>query len=198
MGAITIDLSPVIAMTDEQFWQLCQQNRDVKFERTAKGDLIIMTPTGGETGGYNAELIYQLQGWSRARREQGISFDSSTGFKLPSGADRSPDAAWVRRERWVSLTPAQRKKFPPLCPDFVVELKSPSDDLTTLQAKMQEYLESGLQLGWLLDPDTQTVYIYRAGQEVEVCVGATELSGEAVLPDFVLDLTTVWGGTTPA
>ncbi|WP_218081147.1 Uma2 family endonuclease [Anthocerotibacter panamensis] len=192
MSAITIDFSPVLQMTDEQFWELCQRNRDVKFERNAQGALIIMAPTGGETGNTNIELEYQLQGWSREHRGQGLAFNSSTGFKLPNGADRSPDAAWIRRERWQALTATQRKKFPPLCPDFVVELKSPTDDLAVLRAKMQEYIEHGAKLGWLLDPETRQVVIYRPDRAVETLEGATILSGEDVLPGFVLDLKAVW------
>ncbi|WP_218081146.1 Uma2 family endonuclease [Anthocerotibacter panamensis] len=192
MSAITIDFSPVLQMTDEQFWELCQRNRDVKFERNAQGALIIMAPTGSDSGSNNAELTYQVQAWSREHREYGRAFDSSTGFKLPNGADRSPDASWVQREKLKALTPKQKKGFAPVCPDFVVELKSPTDDLAVLRAKMQEYIEHGAKLGWLLDPETRQVVIYRPDRAVETLEGATILSGEDVLPGFVLDLKAVW------
>ncbi|MGK7945831.1 MAG: Uma2 family endonuclease, partial [Microcystaceae cyanobacterium] len=127
-----------INLTDDQFYQICQNNRDLRFERNAKGDLIIMPPTGGETSRQNSEIIYQLQAWNR-QTQLGITFDSSTGFTLPNGADRSPDASWIPWEKWQTLTPQQREKFLPLCPDFVVKLRSPSDNLKPLQEKMQEY-----------------------------------------------------------
>lgn len=178
-------------LTDEQFWQLCQENRDLKFERTATGELIIMPPTGGETGNRNIEIAYQLQGWSR-QHNLGIAFDSSTGFKLPNGANLSPDASWVKIERWQGLTPEQKKKFLPLCPDFVVELRSESDNLNNLQEKMKEYRENGAQLGWLIDPQNQRVEIYRPGKDVEILENPVALSGEEVLPGFVLDLNHIW------
>ncbi len=187
MTAITLNLEPIIHLTNKQFYQLCQVNRDVRFERTAKGELIVMPPTGGETGNHNIELAFQLQAWSR-QNQLGIAFDSSTGFKLPNGADRSPDAAWVRLERWEALTPEQRRKFPPLAPDFVVELRSASDELKSLQDKMKEYRDNGVRLGWLIDPQNQRVEIYRSGQEVEVLQSPDTLSAEDVLPGFILEL----------
>jgi len=187
MTAITLILDPIIHLTDEQFYQLCQTNRDVRFERTAKGELIIMPPTGGETGERNWELAGQLWNWNR-QTKQGKGFDSSTGFKLPNGAYHSPDAAWVKLERWEALTLEQRQKFPPLAPDFVVELRSASDDLKPLQDKMQEYIDNGVCLGWLIDPHSHRVEIYRPGSEVEVLQSPTVLSGEDVLPGLVLDL----------
>lgn len=174
-------------LTDEQFFQLCQNHRDLKFERTASGDLIIMSPTGGSTGDRNAELTFQLRAWSR-RNCLGKSFDSSTGFKLPNGANRSPDASWVRMDRWNALTPEQQEKFVPLCPDFVVELMFPSDTLADVQQKMREYLDTGAQLGWLINRKQKQVEIYRSGQPVEVLDTPTTLSGEEVLPGFVLNL----------
>jgi Uma2 family endonuclease len=186
MTALTLNLDPVIHLTDDQFYQLCQVNRDVRFERNAKGHLIIMPPTGGETGDRNAEITFQLRAWSK--KGGGKSFDSSTGFKLPNGADRSPDTAWVKQERWEALTPEQRQKFPPLAPDFVVELRSASDDLKLLRDKMQEYLDNGVRLGWLINPQDQQVEIYRLGQKVEVLRSPTTLSGNDVLPGFVLEL----------
>ncbi|URD48371.1 Uma2 family endonuclease [Chroococcidiopsis sp. CCNUC1] len=191
MTAITLNLEPAIHLTDEQFYQLCQANRDVRFERTAEGELIVMPPTGGETGDRNSEMNFQLRAWNKQTR-LGKVFDSSTGFKLPNGADRSPDAAWVRLEQWEALTPEQRQKFPPLAPDFVIELRSATDDLKPLQAKMQEYLDNGVLLGWLLDPQRQIVEIYRIGIDVEVIQSPTTLSGEDVLPGFVMDLSEIF------
>jgi len=187
MTAITLNLNPIIHFTDEQFYQLCQANRDVRFERTAKGELIVMPPTGGETGKRNFKLSQQLANWADADGT-GVGFDSSTGFKLPDGADRSPDAAWVRLERWEALTPEQRRKFPPLAPDFVVELRSSSDDLKSLEDKMKEYRDNGVRLGWLIDPQNRRVEIYRLGQEVEVLQSPAMLLGEDILPGFVLEL----------
>lgn len=191
MTAITLNLEPVIHLTDEQFYQLCQANRDVRFERTAEGELIVMPPTGGETGDRNSEMNFQLRAWNKQTR-LGKVFDSSTGFKLPNGADRSPDAAWVRLERWEALTPEQRQKFPPLAPDFVIELRSATDELKPLQAKMQEYRDNGVRLGWLLDPQRQIVEIYRIGTDVEVLRSPTTLSGEDVLPGFAMDLSEIF------
>ena len=180
-------LKLTIDLTDEQFFQLCQNNRDLRFERTASGELIIMPPTGSETGNRNIDLSYQLQAWSR-QNNLGLAFDSSSGFKLPNGADRSPDASWVRRDRWDALTPEERQGFAPLCPDFVVELLSPSDSVKIAQAKMREYMENGARLGWLINRKNQRVEIYRQGQDVEILENPATLSGEDVLPGFVLDL----------
>jgi Uma2 family endonuclease len=180
-----------LALTDEQFFQLCQKHRDLKFERTGSGELIIMSPTGGNTGKRNVKLTTQLDIWN-TRTQLGEVFDSSTGFKLPNGADRSPDAAWVRMERWQALTAEQQERFVPLCPDFVVELMSPSDALESVRQKMVEYRDNGAQLGWLINRRQRQVEIYRPGQPPE-CLDAPEtLSGEAVLPGFVLDLTPIW------
>jgi Uma2 family endonuclease len=179
-----------IDLTDEQYFQMCQKNRDLKFERTAQGILLIMPPTGGETSNRNGRLNQQLFNWSDSN-ELGIAFDSNGGFRLPNGADRSPDAAWVKMERWNALTPEQREKFLPLCPDFVVELRSPSDSLTELREKMQEYIENGARLGWLIDRKNKRVEIYRPNQEVEILENPATLSGEDVLPNFVLDLNAI-------
>jgi len=185
-------LELMIDLSDDQFFDLCQKNRDFKFERTASRVLVIMSPTGGETSNRNIELSYQLQAWSR-QNQLGKAFDSSGGFKLPNGADRSPDASWVQRERWESLSLEQREKFLPLCPDFVVELRSASDRLKSLQDKMQEYRENGAKLGWLIDPQNKRVEISRPDQEeVEIIENPTTLSGENVLPGFILDLTVIW------
>jgi Uma2 family endonuclease len=191
MTAITLNLNPVIHLTDEQFYQVCQNNRDVRFERTAKGELIVMPPAGGESSKRNADLTTDLSIWNR-QKNLGIVFDSSGGFKLPNKANRSPDAAWVSLKRWEALTPEQRRKFPPLAPDFVVELRSATDDLKPLQDKMQEYRDNGVCLGWLIDPKNKQVEIYRQGRNKEVLQFPTSLSGEDVLPGFVLDLSHIW------
>ncbi|WP_448573200.1 Uma2 family endonuclease [Trichothermofontia sp.] len=187
MSTLAIALQPTLELTDEQFEEICRHNRDLRLERSARGELIIMPPTGGETGERNAGLIGQLWQWNQST-QLGRIFDSSTGFKLPNGAIRAPDAAWVRRDRWLALTPEQRQKFIPLCPDFAIELRSPSDELADVRAKMCEYQDNGLQLGWLIDPKTQTVEIYRAQQDPELLMNPVILSGESLLPGFSLDL----------
>ena len=191
MDAITLDLSAIVQLTDEQFWQICQHHRDYRFERTASGEIIIMSPTGGETSNRNADIIYQLQAWNR-QKKLGVVFDSSGGFKLPNNADRSPDASWLKLERWQALTKEQRQKFLPLCPDFVVELRSPSDSLPKLQAKMREYQDNGAHLGWLIDPSNRQVEIYRVTKAIEILESPQTLSGEDTLLDFILDLSTIW------
>lgn len=188
MTAYRIDINSVIQMTDNQFYRLCRANPELKFERNPRGDLIIMSPTGGETGNYNFEVVVDLGIWNR-QAQRGKAFDSSTGFKLPNGANRSPDVAWIQNDRWEALTPEQQQKFPPICPDFVIEIRSPSDDLSSLQEKMREYIENGTQLGWLIDRPDRQVEVYRSGQPVEILEAPTSLSGESVLPGFVLPLT---------
>lgn len=187
MTAVILNFEPIFQLTDDAFSKLAQANPEVKFERTAKGELIVMSPTGGDTGKRNSELTFQLHAWNR-QTQLGVTFDSSTLFQLPNAARRSPDAAWIPLERWESLTPEDQETFPPLCPDFVVELRSPSDSLKSLQGKMQEYLDNGTRLGWLIDPKAKQVQIYRPGQEKQVELAPTSLSGEAVLPGFVLEL----------
>jgi Uma2 family endonuclease len=191
MTAYTIKLQPALAMTDDQFYQLCLTNPDLKFERNAQGDLLIMSPTGGETGNRNIELATEFVLWNRQHR-LGMVFDSSTGFKLPGGGDRSPDVAWVEQSRWDGLTLEQQQKFPPMAPDFVLELLSPSDQLSVIQAKMQEYMASGVRLGWLINPRAQQVEIYRQGQAPERLNTPTSLSGETVLPGFELNMALIW------
>lgn len=191
MLSYTIHLDPIIRLSDEQFFQLCQHNPDLKLERSAQGDLILMPPTGGETGRRNSDLLIDLGIWNR-QTKLGYVFDSSTCFRLPNGANRSPDAAWIRRQRWEALLPEQRERFPPLCPDFVIELISPSDSLSVIQSKMQEYAENGAKLGWLLNPATRQAEIYRLNQPVEILKSPQTLSGETILPGFILDLTLVW------
>ena len=175
------------AITDEEFEKICCENRDRKFERTAQGELVIMSLTGGSTGERNAELNGQLWLWNR-QAKLGHIYDSSTGFRLPNGAIRSPDAAWVSQSRWDALTPEQRKKWVPLCPDFVVELKSPSDDIADLQTKMLEYQENGLKLGWLIDPDRQLVEVYQADRSMELLGNPEEISADEIMAGFVLKL----------
>ncbi|OKH24664.1 Uma2 family endonuclease [Chroogloeocystis siderophila] len=185
--SVTLQLPLVLKLTDEQFEQLAAANRELQLELTTRGELIIMPPRGGETGNRNLEIYIDLGNWNR-QTNLGKAFDSSTGFRSPNGATRSPDVSWVRIERWNALTQAQRKKFLPLCPDFAIKLLSETDELADTQVKMQEYLDNGLQLGWLIDPSTKQVEIYRAGQEVKILAAPTTLSGEDVLPGFVLDL----------
>src|SRR4028118_1050986 len=191
MDVAAIHLPPTleltIDLTDEQFFELCQKNRDYRFERTSDGELIIMPPTGSETGNRNGRLTQRLFNWTDTN-ELGIAFDSSSGFKLSNEAERSPDASWVKIERWNALTPEQQGKFAPICPDFVVELRSPTDSLKTTQEKMQEYIDNGARLGWLIDQKSERVEIYRQGQDVEILQSPASLSGEDVLPGFVLDL----------
>jgi Uma2 family endonuclease len=191
MNAYTIDFNSVIQLTDEQFYQLCQVNPEIKFERNAQGEIIIMSPTGGETGNRNFEIAAEFAFWNR-QNKLGFCFDSSTGFKLANGAERSPDIAWIKKDRWEALTSQQKEKFPPIAPDFVLELMSPTDRLQNPQTKMQEYLENGVKLGWLIDRKNCYVEIYRYGQVVEILNNPVTLSGEDILPGFVLDLNIVW------
>lgn len=191
MTQITLDLNPIIKLTEEQFYQLCQENSDLKLERNAKGELIVMPPTGGETGKSNSNVNLQLGVWNE-QTQLGEVFDSSTGFTLPNKANRSPDASWVEKSRWEALTPEQREKFIPLCPDFVIEILSPSDSLSKTQEKMQEYIENGCRLGWLIKRKKQEVEIYRPGKEVELLKSPETLSGEDVLPGFTLNLQRIW------
>ena len=191
MTAITLNLNSIIKLTSEQFYQLCEENPDLRLERNANGELIVMPPTGGETGKTNSKFNLQIGLWNE-QTELGEAFDSSTGFTLPNKADRSPDASWVEKSRWSALTPEQREKFIPLCPDFVLELVSPSDSLKKSQEKMQEYMENGCRLGWLINRKKREVEIYRPGQDVEVLQSPLTLSGENVLPGFVLNLQKIW------
>jgi Uma2 family endonuclease len=192
MTVYTINFEPICHMTDEQFYQLCRQNPEIKFERNQRGEIIIMSPTGGETGNQNAETNAEFVIWNR-QTKLGKVFDSSTCFKLANGASRSPDVAWIEQSRWDVLTPQQKEKFPPIAPDFVLELMSPSDSLKDIQEKMQEYIDNGVKLGWLIYPKKQKVEIYRQGQAVEILTSPTTLSGEDVLLGFVLDMQIVWG-----
>ncbi|MEH1833324.1 MAG: Uma2 family endonuclease [Nostoc sp.] len=192
MTALTLNLNSILKLTREQFYQLCEENPDLQLERNAQGELVIMPPTGGETGKSNVNLILQLASWNE-QKQLGEVFDSSTGFTLPNGADRSPDVSWVEKSRWDSLTKEQREKFIPLCPDFVIEIISPSDTLKKVQVKMHEYMSTGCRLGWLINRKKQEVEIYRPGQDVEVLKSLQTISGESVLLDFVLNLKKIWG-----
>ncbi len=189
---LILHLGPTLQkMSDDDFFEFCQLNRDLRIERTSEGNLIIMPPTGGETGKRNFTLTALFGNWVEANGT-GIGFDSSTGFTLPNGAKRSPDLAWVKRSRWEALTEAEKEKFPPLCPDFVLELHSRSDALDKLQEKMQEYIANGALLGWLIDPKEKKVYIYRPSAEVCCLENPDTISGDPVLPGFVLDLRRIW------
>lgn len=178
-------------MTDDAFAELCAEHPDLAFEMTAHGELIVMPPNFTFTGAQNNELSAQLRDWAR-RDKRGLSFDSSTGWKLPNGARRSADAAWVDKRRIQQLAPGSFGKYWPLCPDFVIELRSSTDRLRVLREKMAEWLANGAQLGWLLDPDTQSVEIYRPGYEPELRTNLNTLAGEGPADGFVLDLLPVW------
>ena len=180
-----------LPLTDEEFIQIAAANQDWRFESTKDGELVIMPPTGGNTGRRNSKLTTQLEIWNSASK-LGETFDSSTLFVLPNGARRSPDAAWIRRDRWKALTLEQQDKYPPICPDFVIELVSPSDRVEELRQKMQEYLDNGAELGWLIDPKTRLVEVYRSGQNKEILDSPATLSGEDVLPEFVLNLQPIY------
>jgi Uma2 family endonuclease len=191
MNSITLEIPSYFIVSQEQFELLAIANRDLRLERSPNGELIIMPPTGGTTGKRNAKLITYFVNWNE-QMQLGEVFDSSTAFRLPNGSNRSPDVAWVSRDRWQSLTSEQQDSFPPLCPDFVVELRSKSDSLKSLQDKMQEYLENGLLLGWLIDIQNQTVEVYRPQESHEVLQKPSLLKGELVLPYFSINLDFLW------
>lgn len=191
VAPIILNLKPFVELSDDQFYELCQNHRDLKFERTAQGELVIVTPVGGEGGSREADLIGDLVYWNR-RTQLGKVFSSSTCFRLPNGADRSPDAAWIILERWNQLTPEQQKKFPPVCPDFAIELRSESDALESLQQKMQEYISNGLRLGWLVNSQDRQVEVYKANRVKRVLENPKQVDGEDVLPGFVFELSILW------
>ena len=180
-----------LRMTDEEFFEFCMLNPELRIERSSEGDIIVMAPTGGKSGRRNARLIAFLVSWAE-RDGSGQVFDSSTEFILPNRAGRAPDASWVRNERWDALTQVQQEQFPPLCPDFVVELRSRTDRLDSLVEKMDEYIANGAQLGWLIDPIERKVHIYRAGEATEILDDPETVSGEPLLKGFVLDLRSLW------
>lgn len=188
---LVLHTRPALDLSEDQFFELCQLNRDLRLERTAEGEWLIMPPTGGDTGNRNANINWQLFSWAQ-QDGTGLAYDSSTGFRLPNGAVRSPDAAWLPKERLAQFSEHQRERFLPACPDFVLELWSPSDRLPDLQAKMAEYLANGSRLGWLLYPPERRVWVYRPGAPVERLDQPESVSGEPVLPGFALDLREIW------
>ena len=191
MNSTTVKIPSYFIVSQEQFELLATANRDLRLERSPNGELIIMPPTGGTTGKRNAKLITYFVNWND-QMQLGEVFDSSTAFRLPNGSNRSPDVAWVSRDRWQSLTPEQQDSFPPLCPDFVVELRSKSDSLKSLQDKMEEYLENGLLLGWLIDIQNQTVEVYRSQESREVLQKPSVLTGDYILSNFSINLDFLW------
>lgn len=188
---VTLRLRPVLELTDDQLLALSGLNSDLRLELTAQGELIVMPPAGGATGARNADITAQLVIWAK-RDGTGTAFDSSAGFRLPNGAVRSPDASWVRQSQLAALTAEQREKYLLLCPDFVLELRSPSDSLRVARDKMQEYLDNGARLGWLLDPRDKRAYIYRPHAPVERLEAPESISGDPILAGFVLDLRAIW------
>ena len=190
-AALELHMAPVIDMSREQFFQFCQLNQDVRIERNAEGSIAVMTPAGGETGARGLLLAAALYRWAE-EDGTGVAFDSSTGFELPDGAVRAPDAAWVLRDRLARLSPEDKKRFLPLCPDFVVELLSPSDSLAAARRKMEEYRANGARLGWLIDPARRQVAVYRGDGSLEERTEPDVVTGETVLPGFSLDLAAVW------
>ena len=188
METFTLKLPKQWSFTDDAFYDFCQENDAVRMERSAHGEILIMSPTGGITGKRNKNVLYELETWNR-QYQFGETFDSSTGFKLPNGATRSPDACWIAQSRWDSLSAEEQKKFPPLCPDFVVELILESNSLPAVQQKMEEWINNGVRLGWLFQPTTEELFVYRPKQAVERYQGFQQtVSGEGVLPNFTFDL----------
>ena len=186
-----INLPAIAPMTHEQFYEFCLANRDLRIERTASGEVVIMPPAFSDTGNRNFNIAAQLWNWTE-EDGTGIGFDSSAGFTLPNGATRSPDASWIKLERWNALTEEQKASFAPICPDFVIELRSSSDTLTSLQEKMQEYIANGASLGWLADRENRTVYVYRPNQEPEILDNPEIVGGNPELPRFVLWMVKIW------
>lgn len=188
---LTVILPGSELMTTEQFYEFCQANRDLRIELTAKGEVIVMPPAFSDTGNRNARILQQFGNWANGDGT-GECFDSSTGFTLPNSAIRSPDLSWIKLERWNALTAEQKDSFAPICPDFVIELRSKSDTLKGLQAKMQEYIANGASLGWLIDRQNRKVYIYRPNRELEVLDNPETVSGEPELPGFMLQMAKIW------
>ena len=188
---LVLQMSPAWEINADSFFDFCQLNSHLRIERNAIGKLIIMPPTGSETGNRNAKLMQQLANWTD-RDGSGIEFDSSAGFVLPNGATRSPDASWIKLNRWNNLSTEQKSKFAPICPDFVVELRSPSDSLEILQEKMREYIDNGASLGWLINRSAKQVYIYTPDAEVKCLDNPSTLTGDSLLSGFILDLTKIW------
>lgn len=188
---LTVNFPAIVTMTQAQFIEFCQANRDLRIERTATGEVIIMPPAFSDTGNRNFNIAVQLGIWTE-QNGTGIGFDSSAGFTLPNGATRSPDASWIKLERWNALTPAERASFAPICPDFVIELRSASDTLISLQAKMQEYIDNGVSLGWSIDRQNRQVYIYRPDRQPEILEQPEVISGDSELPGFELQMAKIW------
>ncbi len=188
---IVLQMSPVISMSEESLFDFCQLNSHLRIERTATGELIIMSPACSETGNRNFKLIQQLANWTD-RDGTGIGFDSSAGFILPNGATRSPDASWIKLTKWNVLSDVQKAKFAPICPDFVVEIRSPSDNLKVLQDKMEEYIDNGASLGWLIDRQNRQVYVYQPGKDIECLDNPITVNGGSLLTGFDLNLTKIW------
>ena len=188
---VTIHFPWITSMTVQEFYQFCLANQDLRIERTANGEVIIMPPAFSDTGNRNVKISQQLANWSD-QYSSGESFDSSAGFTLPNGATRSPDAAWIRLERWNALSDEQKASFAPICPDFVIELRSSSDTLSSLQEKMQEYLSNGGILGWLIDRKNRQVYVYRPNQEVEILDNPETVGGDPELSGFELQMAKIW------
>jgi len=188
---LVLRMRPAVELTEDQFFELCQINHELRIERTAEGDLLLMTPAGGGTGAREADITAQLVVWAK-RDGTGTAFSPSAGFTLPNGAVRAPDASWMPRSRLDEISAEAWEKFIPACPDFVLELRSPSDRLADLQAKMREYLANGARLGWLLDPLPRHVYIYRPDAPVERLEAPETLAGDPVLPGFILELREIW------
>jgi Uma2 family endonuclease len=188
---LTVNFPAIFKMTQAQFYEFCQANQELRIERTAQGEVIIMPPAFSDTGNRNFNIAAQLWVWTE-QNGTGIGFDSSAGFSLPNGATRSPDASWIRLERWNALTAAERASFAPICPDFVIELRSASDTLISLQTKMQEYIDNGVSLGWLIDRKNRQVYIYRPDRSPEVLAQPELVTGDPELPGFELKMAKIW------
>ncbi|MEH2449043.1 MAG: Uma2 family endonuclease [Nostoc sp.] len=188
---LTVNFPSLVQMTNEQFYEFCQANGDLRIERTANGEVIIMPPAFSDTGNRNFNIAAQLGNWTE-QDGTGIGFDSSTGFTLPNGAMRSPDASWIELERWNALTDAQKASFAPIFPSFVIELRSSSDRLIKLQDKMQEYIDNGVSLGWLIDRQNRKVYIYRTNRELEILENPEAVNGNPELPGFILRMAKIW------
>jgi Uma2 family endonuclease len=190
-SSFRLKMEPAVSLTQDQFFELCQQNSELRLERTALGELIVMPPASGGSSARNLSVSAQLYIWSE-QHGTGMAFDSSAGFILPNGATRSPDASWVSQEQMALISDEQMDKFLPRCPDFVIEILSPTDSLRQTAEKMEEYIANGAKLGWLIDPRNKNVHIYRPGQEVQILEGPISLSGDPELPGFELNLEAVW------
>ncbi|MEH2395226.1 MAG: Uma2 family endonuclease [Nostoc sp.] len=188
---LTVNFPFLVQMTNEQFYEFCQANGDLRIERTANGEVIIMPPAFSDTGNRNFNIAAQLGYWTE-QDGTGIGFDSSAGFTLPNGAMRSPDASWIELERQNALTDAQKASFAPICPSFVIKLRSLSDHLIKLQDKMQEYIDNGASLSWLIGRQNRKVYIYRTNRELEILENPEAVSGNPELPGFILRMVKIW------